>query len=64
MFDSRRGDRSGVENRVVLMTDGGSNIDPRNTIPEAKALRDDDVDIFVIGIGNRVSQKRMMASIY
>ena len=36
---------------VFLVTDGQSNINPRQTVPNAKKLKDDGVEIFVIGVG-------------
>ena len=36
---------------VFLLTDGKSNVDKSQTVPNAKKLRDDGVEIHVIGIG-------------
>jgi hypothetical protein len=51
MFLRERGDRPDVENVCILITDGGSNINARKTIPEAVKARDQNIHIYVIGIG-------------
>ena len=43
LFTSGRGDRTGVDNIAVLVTDGYSNIDRFNTIPEAERAKDDGI---------------------
>ena len=37
---------------VFLVTDGQSNIDQGQTVPNAKKLKDDGVEVFVIGVGD------------
>lgn len=52
MFTPRNGDRPGVPNIAVIITDGISNINSRQTVKEAIAARDDDnIHIYTIGIG-------------
>ncbi len=51
MFLPTTGDRPGVDNVCILITDGVSNINARRTIPEAEKARDQDIHIYVIGIG-------------
>ncbi|ESO87963.1 hypothetical protein LOTGIDRAFT_126742, partial [Lottia gigantea] len=51
MFTQRNGDRPGVDNICILITDGISNINSRRTIPEAEAARSKNIHIYVIGIG-------------
>ena len=51
IFTDIKGDRSGVENVCILMTDGRSNIDHYNTIPEGRKARDDKISIIGVGIG-------------
>ena len=51
MFTRRNGDRPGVDNICILITDGVSNINSRRTIPEAEAARGKNIHIYVIGIG-------------
>lgn len=54
IFNSR-GDRDGVDNKVILLTDGGSNIDATNTIPRARDLKNRGVEIYVVAIGDQVN---------
>ena len=51
MFLPETGDRPDVDNVVILITDGVSNINARRTIPEAEKARDQGIRIYVIGIG-------------
>ncbi|XP_061195997.1 collagen alpha-1(XIV) chain-like [Saccostrea echinata] len=50
MFSEGNGDRPGVPNICVVITDGVSNINHRRTIPEAKQARRKRIHIFAIGI--------------
>ena len=50
-----RGDRSGVDNIVFLLTDGGSNVNPSTTIQRARDLKNNGADIYVIAIGDQVN---------
>ncbi|XP_046860975.1 integrin alpha-2-like [Xenia sp. Carnegie-2017] len=49
--DSTKGSRRGARQMVFLVTDGQSNISRRQTVPNAKKLKDDGVEILVIGVG-------------
>ena len=51
MFAPRFGDRRGVKNVAIVITDGVSNINARRTIPEAEGARAEGIHIYVIGIG-------------
>ena len=51
MFTARNGDRRGVPNIGVIITDGISNINAQRTIPEAEYARREDIHIYTIGIG-------------
>lgn len=51
MFTAARGDRPGVRNIAVLVTDGVSNLNTYQTIPAARASRADGIHIYAIGIG-------------
>ncbi|CAG2240336.1 COL6A [Mytilus edulis] len=53
MFTSRNGDRDGVPNVVIILTDGVSNINSRRTIPEAEQARAAGIHIYAVGIGLR-----------
>lgn len=54
LFQKDKGDREDVDNFVIIITDGQSNIDSADTIPFAQNLKDDGVIIFGIGIGREV----------
>ncbi len=43
LFSTARGDRAGVDNFAVLVTDGYSNINRFNTVPEAQRAKDEDI---------------------
>jgi hypothetical protein len=50
MFTEENGDRPGVPNICIIMTDGVSNINYRRTIPEAEKAREKGIHIYAIGI--------------
>ena len=54
MFSSRNGDRSGVANKLVILTDGGSNMGSDQTLLRAQALKNDGVMIYVVSIGQEI----------
>ncbi|KAK3083543.1 hypothetical protein FSP39_025167 [Pinctada imbricata] len=51
LFTSSRGDRPDVKNVAIIITDGVSNINARDTIPQAEAARNDGIHVYAIGIG-------------
>ena len=51
MFTAANGDRPGVPNIAIVVTDGVSNINSRRTIPEAEEARAQGIHIYAIGIG-------------
>ncbi|KAJ8319985.1 hypothetical protein KUTeg_001572 [Tegillarca granosa] len=51
MFTAKNGDRDGVPNIAIVITDGVSNINSRRTIPEADAAKGKGIHVYVIGIG-------------
>ena len=57
MFTAPNGDRNGVTNKLLILTDGVSNINPLNTIPEAEQARADGIHIYTIGIGLKDNQE-------
>ncbi|VDI12322.1 Hypothetical predicted protein [Mytilus galloprovincialis] len=57
MFTVPNGDRNGVTNKLLILTDGVSNINPLNTIPEAEQARADGIHIYTIGIGLKDNQE-------
>ncbi|XP_062575512.1 collagen alpha-1(XIV) chain-like [Saccostrea cucullata] len=50
MFSEPNGDRPGVRNICIFITDGVSNIKHDRTIPEAEKAREKGIHIFAIGI--------------
>ena len=55
VFNSRNGDRSSVPNRVILLTDGCSDVQSANTVPMANNLKGNrDTTVHVVAIGDRV----------
>ncbi|CAE1248468.1 COL6A [Acanthosepion pharaonis] len=51
MFTQQNGDRPSVANIAILLTDGVSNVNAFDTIPEAEKVRADNIHIYGIGIG-------------
>ena len=46
------GDRSGVPNKAILITDGRSNINEGGTIREAVTVKDSDIELYVVAVGD------------
>ena len=55
----RGGDRPTVSNVAVIITDGRSEPDPTQTIPEANLLKQEGVTIIAVGIGNQVDRREL-----
>ena len=51
MFHNRNGGRDRVKDYAIIITDGNSNIDPENTIPEAVQTRIQGIHIIVVSVG-------------
>ena len=56
MFTVANGDRPGVPNIALVMTDGESVIDPQKTVPEAEEARAKGIDMIAIAIGDEVTE--------
>ena len=54
MLNGNNGDRSGVPNKIILLTDGGSNMRTDQTVRRAEDLKDDGADIYVVSIGQEI----------
>ena len=54
MFRSDKGDRPDIQNILILVTDGVSNIRDWQTIPEAHKCRDAGIHIICVGVGMSV----------
>ena len=59
VFTQSGGDRSGVRNIMVVCSDGQSNVNPQNTIPEADAAKQRNIEIYSVGIGMEVNKIEM-----
>lgn len=56
IFTTARGDRAGIDNAVVVMTDGVPTIEAEKTLEEARLLRElADAEIYVIGVTDNVN---------
>ncbi|ELU08766.1 hypothetical protein CAPTEDRAFT_228894 [Capitella teleta] len=62
IFSAASGDRNGIDNVMILMTDGFSNINKDVTEDRAKALRESGVRIISVGIGSRVNEGELSAT--
>ena len=56
MFTNLNGDRTGVDNIVVIMTDGNSNINSEDTVPLANSLVNQGVRVMTVGIGSAMNR--------
>ncbi|KAI0225937.1 Zinc metalloproteinase dpy-31 [Lamellibrachia satsuma] len=59
VFKREHGDRSNAPNVAVLITDGPSNKDSRQTVPNALSARNAGINIFVVGVGSKVDPVEM-----
>ena len=63
VFTIQNGDRGNIPNKVLLITDGVSNVKPENTIIQARRVHDLGVAIHVIGVQlNDDSEVNMIAN--
>lgn len=63
MFTIRNGDREGIRNVAVLLTDGVSNVNNQLVALEAKRARDDGIQMIAIGINlNSLTELDSIAS--
>jgi collagen type VI alpha len=60
-FTAPRGDRPGVKNVMVVVTDGNSNVQQQNTVPEANNARQRGIEVFAVGIGPEVNPTEISA---
>ena len=58
-FTEARGDREGIKNIAVVLTDGDSTVNPTRTIPEAERARASGIEIISIGIGSKVTEAEL-----
>ena len=50
MFKRYNGDRDGVPNIVVVMTDGLTNVNVRQAIQQSQAAKAEGVEVFAVGV--------------
>ena len=58
MFTPEAGDRPGVPNIGIVVTDGESNRDAELTIPEATKAQDAGIILFAVAIGDEVGYRK------
>ena len=54
-----RGDRLGVQNLAIVITDGGSNVNKEDTIPSADRAKADGIKIVAVGITRSVNETEL-----
>ena len=64
MFRGYNGDRDGVPNIAVLVSDGDSDVRVSDTQTMARALRDEGVEVYVVAVGGnpRIGELNGIAS--
>ena len=64
-FTPQNGDRAGVQNIAIIVTDGNSTREKENTIKYAEAARNANIQIYTVGITKAIAVKelREMASL-
>lgn len=58
-FQPGHGDRDGIRNIAIILTDGESKVKPERTIPEAERAREAGIDIISIGIGSSINEDEL-----
>ena len=64
VLQERKGMRNiekGISKIIIVLTDGGSNVDAGLTIPNAKLLKNREFSIISVGIGNDINQTELDA---
>ena len=59
VFTPRRGDRSGVRNVAIVVSDGNSNVLADRTIPEADEARRRGIELFAVAVGQQSNPSEM-----
>lgn len=59
VFIRDKGDRDGVRNVAVLISDGNSNVDQEYTLEKAERLRNAGVEVYAVGIGKQVDMSEV-----
>ena len=61
IFTSANGDRSGVPNKLIVVTDGNSNVNAQNTIPAATQVKQNGAAVYVVALGDAVNMVEVNA---
>ena len=61
IFTFNRGDRSGVRNVAILISDGESNVNKFNTVREAEQARNAGIELFTVASGANIDLNEMNA---
>lgn len=59
VFTTNNGDRNGVPNIMIVVSDGQSNVNSQNTIPEANNAKQQGITVYSVGIGQSVYKPEM-----
>jgi len=59
VFNPANGDRFTVPNTAIVITDGQSNINSSQTIPEAQRLQEV-ADVYVIGVTDQINLDELL----
>ena len=59
VFSAARGDRHGVPNKAVIVTDGHSNVEAHRTPTEAERARQRGIELYVVGVGDVVNPEEL-----
>lgn len=59
IYRSNNGDRSGVPNVAILVTDGYSNVNRQNTIPSADYVKRQGIALYVVSVGDQIDMSEI-----
>ena len=59
VFVPSRGDRSGVRNVAIVVSDGNSNVEAHRTQSEAEAARQRGIELFAVAVGRESNRVEM-----
>ena len=61
VFQPNRGERGGINDILILLTDGGSNVNASQTVANAQALKQSGTSIYVVAMGDQVNMEEVNA---
>ena len=59
VFTAINGDRTGVKNIGVFVSDGYSNMEEQNTVPEAHRVKDKNIEMYAVALGESPNLKEL-----